>query len=51
MKVGGNLVVYDLGANWPATQSMLRRDRDKRTDRQLAHELGALAADWTCDTR
>lgn len=49
-KVSGNLVVYELAANWPAIQSMIRRERDKRSDKQLANELGALsidAVDWT----
>jgi hypothetical protein len=36
---------YDLGANWPAIRSMIRRTRNKRTDAQIARELGALAAD------
>lgn len=48
MKVSGNVVLYELAANWPAIQSMIRRERDEKIDRQIAHELGALAAD-ACD--
>lgn len=53
MKVSGNLVVYDLADNWPAIHSMMRRNRDTRTDKQIAHELGVLSADacdWSKDT-
>ena len=44
-KVSGNLIVYDLAPNWPAIQSMIRRERDERSDRQIANELGRLAVD------
>ena len=49
-KVSGNLIVYELAPNWPAIQSMTRRERDARSDQQVAHELGKLAVDevdWT----
>jgi len=48
-KVSGNLIVYELAPNWPAIQSMIRRGRDDRSDKQIANELGKLsvdAVDW-----
>ena len=45
MKVSGNVILYELSANWPAIQSMIRRERNDKNDRQIAHELSALAAE------
>ena len=44
-KVSGNVIVYELASNWPAIQSMISRERNTCTDRQIAQELGALAVD------
>jgi hypothetical protein len=51
-KVSGNLIVYELAPNWPAIQSMIRRGRDDRSDKQIANELGKLsvdAVDWNIE--